>query len=148
MVGAVKAVREAGMPYREASRNFRVPVETVRRRVIGTAEMDARPGPSTVLARKEEDLLAKYVIDMADMGFGLSREDIMRMAFIIAERTGKSHTFKDESAGRGWYEGFKSRHPYLTLRRPQPLSYCRALCSKVRGSLRQVEPPHQADAGV
>lgn len=129
MIGAVNAVREAGMPYREAARNFNVPVETLRRRVIGTVEIDARPGPSTVLAKEEEDLLAKYIIDMADMGFGLSREDIMRIAFVIAERMGKSHPFKDESAGRGWYEGFRSRHPYLTLRSPQPLSYCRALCS-------------------
>ena len=47
----------------------------------------------------------------------------MRMAFTIAERTGK------KCAGWGWYQGFKSRHPYLTLRSPQPLSYCRALCS-------------------
>ena len=72
MVRAVKAGCEAGMPYREAARNFNVPVETLRRRVIGTVEMDARPGPSTTLTREEEDLLAKYVTDMADMGFGLS----------------------------------------------------------------------------
>ena len=41
------------------------------------------------------------------MGFGLSREDVIRMAYIIAERTGKKHTFKDESAGRDLYEGLK-----------------------------------------
>ena len=29
------------------------------------------------------------------------------MAFTIAERTGKKHPFKDECAGRGWYEGSK-----------------------------------------
>ena len=58
--------------------------------------------PSGDGSREKEDLLAKYVTDMADMGFGLSREDIMRMEFVIAERMGKSHPFKDESAGRGW----------------------------------------------
>ena len=56
MVGTVKAVREAGMPYHEAARNFNVLVETLRRRVIGTVEMDARQGPSTILTREEEDL--------------------------------------------------------------------------------------------
>ena len=53
----------------------------------------------------------------------------MRMAYTIAVRTGEKHPFKDESAGRGWYEGIKSRHPHLTLRSPQLLSYCHALCS-------------------
>ena len=28
---------------------------------------------------------------MADMGFSLSQEDVMRMAFTVAERTGKKH---------------------------------------------------------
>ena len=128
MKEAVEAVHK-GMGYREAARGFNVPVETLRRRVIGAVQMDAKPGPPTVLSKEEEDLLAKYVVDMADMGFGLSREDVMQMAFTIAERTGKKHPFKDEHAGRGWYEGFKHRHPHLTLRSPQPLSYCRALCS-------------------
>ena len=31
--------------------------------------------------------------------------------------------------GRGWYEGFLSRHPRLTLRSSQPLSRCRAISS-------------------
>ena len=67
---------------------------------------------------------------MSDMGFGLSREDVMGMAYTIAEQTHKNHPFKDGFAGRGWYEGFTMlRHPNLTLRSPQPLSYCRALCS-------------------
>ena len=40
----MKAVRTAGMPYREAARKYNVPVETLRRRVIGTVKIDARPG--------------------------------------------------------------------------------------------------------
>ena len=32
-------------------------------------------------------------------------------------------------AGLGWLEGFISRHLQLHIRKPQPLSYCRALCS-------------------
>ncbi|CAI8035470.1 hypothetical protein GBAR_LOCUS19904 [Geodia barretti] len=30
-----------------------------------------------VLSKEEEDLLAKYMVEMADMGYGLSREDVM-----------------------------------------------------------------------
>ena len=64
---------------------------------------------------------------MADMGFGLTREGVMAMAFSIAEKSGRDHPFKSGHAGRGWYEGFMSRHVNLTLRVPQPLSYARAV---------------------
>jgi hypothetical protein len=129
MEAAVNAVKVDGMPYREASRHYNVPLETLRQRVIGTVEMGAKSGPPTTFTTQEEDLLSNHLIDMADMGVGLSREDTMRMAYTMAEKMGKNHSFKNEAAGRGWYEGFRLRHPNLTIRTPRPLSYCRALCS-------------------
>ena len=131
MEAAVHALKDEGMAYREASN---VPVESSRRCVIGTVAMGAKPGPRTLLTAEEEDLLAKYLVSMTDMGYGLSREDVMRayvtrMAYVTAERTGKQHPFKDESAGRGWYEGFHEWHRNRTLCSPQPLSYYRARCS-------------------
>lgn len=33
------------------------------------------PGPATVLTEEEEKKLGEYVVKMADMGFGLTRED-------------------------------------------------------------------------
>lgn len=46
---------------------------------------------------------------MADVGFGLTREAVMEMAYAIVEKTGQEHPFKSGHAGRGWYEGFTSR---------------------------------------
>lgn len=37
--------------------------------------------------------------------------------------------FTGESAGQSWFEGFRKCHPTLTIRTPQPLSHCRALCT-------------------
>ena len=65
------------------------------------------------------------------MGFGLNRETVMRMAFTIAERSQRKHPFKNGTAGRAWFDGFRRCHPKLTIRTPQPLSYCRALCSNI-----------------
>ena len=99
----------------------------IRRCITGAVDLDCRPGPKTVLTKEEEDRLAGYCIEMADRGFGLTREDVMRLAFQIAERTRPNdHSFKDGLAGHGWYEGFRSRHLNLTVRTPQPLSYCSA----------------------
>ena len=59
MEAAVHAVKDEGMAYREASRHYNVPVESLRRRVISTVAVTAKPGPHTVLRAEEEDLLAR-----------------------------------------------------------------------------------------
>jgi hypothetical protein len=71
----------------------------------GTAEMGAKSGPPTIFTTQEEDLLSNYLIDMADMGLGLSREDTMRMAHTMAEKMGKNHSLKNEAAGKGMVRG-------------------------------------------
>lgn len=126
MEQAVSSVRDEGKGLREASRLYDVPVETLRRRVNGLVEMDCRPGPATVLLKEEEDQIYRYLLEMCDMGFGLNRETVMRIAFVIAEKTHKKHPFTGETAGRAWFEGFCRRYPNLTIRTPQPLSYSRA----------------------
>ena len=128
MQAAVESIKE-GKGLRQTARLYNVPVETLRRRVNGSVSMGCRPGPATILTDEEEDRLCKYIIQMADMGFGLTTEDIMSIAFKIAEKSHRKHPFSNGMAGRGWFEGFKSRHPQLRIRKPQPLSYCRALCS-------------------
>ena len=66
---------------------------------------------------------------MAYMGFGLSQSDIMVVTFKIAEASGRKHLFTDGAVGRAWYDGFRSRHPQLTLRSTQSLSCARASCA-------------------
>ena len=60
------------------------------------------------------------------MGYGLTIEDIKVIAFKIADLSGRPHPFKNGRAGRDWYEGFLKRHPQLSLRKPEALSYARA----------------------
>ena len=90
--------------------------------------MGSGPGPAPVLSSME-DRLAQYLVDMADMGFGLSRQEVMHLAFQIAEESGIKHPFQNFTAGRKWFEAFRSRHPNLTLRTPEALSYARASLS-------------------
>ena len=51
MTAAVESVKE-GKGLREASRLYNIPVETLRRRVIGQVDIDCRPVPNTVLTRR------------------------------------------------------------------------------------------------
>ena len=88
-----------------------------------------KPGPATILTDEQEDLLCEYIIKIADMGYGLTKEDVQRLAFSIVEKIQCKYPFKDGKAGRGWFDGFKSRHPQLTFRTPQSLSYSRAVAA-------------------
>ena len=106
-----------------------LPYETLRRRVNHMVSVDCKPGPGTVLTDNEESQLASYFVVMADMGFGLSRDDVMLTAFRIAEKSGRKHPFVKGCAGRSWFDGFKSRHPNLTLRSAQSLSHSRAIAA-------------------
>ena len=87
-----------------AARLYNVPVETLRRRVTGNVDIDCRPGPTTVLTKEEEETIVRYLIQMADMGyglgFGLTKEAVMHMVYIIVEKCKMPHPFKNEKAGR------------------------------------------------
>ena len=74
-------------------------MQTLRRLTTGTVAVDCKPGPSTVLTKEEEDCLNVYLIQMTEIGFGLSREDVMQMAYNIVDRSGQTHPFKDEKVG-------------------------------------------------
>ena len=117
------------MGIREVSRLYNVPYETLRRRVNHVVPLECRSGPPTVLTQDEEHQLAMYCAKMADMGFGLSRDDVMHTAYKIAESSGRKHPFSDGAAGRTWLDGFRARHPNLTLRSAQSLSHSRAACA-------------------
>lgn len=62
---------------------------------------------------------------MANCGFELVSEDLMKTAFIIAEQSGRPHCFWNEMAGQGWLEVFRRSEPQISLYTPQVLSYSR-----------------------
>ena len=103
----------------------------LRRRVNGSVKPGSKPGPATVLTEAEEEHLASYLIQMADMGFGLSCETVMCLAFKIVDATQQKHPFKDQKAGRVWFDGFLRHHPKLSIHSPMPLSYCCAQCANM-----------------
>ena len=95
-----------GATLRESARKYKVPVTTLYKRVNGMVAMGSRPGPAPVLSSIEY-WLAHYLVEMADMGFGLSCQEVMRLAFQIAEESGIKHPFKNCAAGSKWLEAFR-----------------------------------------
>jgi len=70
MAAAVNCVQKDGKGLRETARLYNLPVE--RRRVIGSVELNCRPGPPTVLT-EEEERLAAYLVQMSEMGYGINK---------------------------------------------------------------------------
>ena len=89
MQAAVESIEE-GKGLRQIARLYNVQVETIWRRANGSVSISCIPGPATILTNEEEDRLCKYIIQMADMGFGLTTEDIMSIAF-KAEKSHHKH---------------------------------------------------------
>ena len=85
MAAAVYSVQKEGKGLRETTHLCNLPLESLRRQVIGSVQLNCRPGPRTVLT-EEEERLAAYLIQMSEMGYEISREGVMGMAYTIVER--------------------------------------------------------------
>lgn len=55
--------------------------------------LHCRPAALTLLTNEEGSRLGCYIDDMADMGFGLSREDVMCIVYLNTEKSGPKHLF-------------------------------------------------------
>ena len=91
MMAALSEVEQGELTIRQAANKYNIPFETLRRRTKN--DVDCQSGPPIVLMKDEEEQLAIYCVNMADMGFGLTRCDIMEKAFQIAERSSRKHPF-------------------------------------------------------
>ena len=94
MTAAVNSIHHENKGSREAARLYNIPVKTLRRHACGIVEEGCKPGLSTVLTDEEEERLSSYLIAMADMVFGLSRDAVMEMAFMIVDRNQRKRPFK------------------------------------------------------
>ena len=87
MQAAVDSILYDNRGLREAARLYKIPVQTLRRHVNGSVEVGARPRPATILTDEEEDMLVKYLVGMADMGYEFTRKTTMELAFTIVQKS-------------------------------------------------------------
>ena len=80
------------MSLREAFQLYNVLFEMLGRCLNGSIRPGCKPGPRTVFTDEEEEWLVNYLIQMSDMGFGLSRDRMMHLAYnyIVWQRPTKA----------------------------------------------------------
>ncbi|CAG4984225.1 unnamed protein product [Parnassius apollo] len=126
MKNATEAVRTQRMGYKNAAQVFNVPRTTLFRFChTNEPNIDCRFGRKTVLGPDIEHMLVQYVKQMDKLYFGLTRNDVKRMAYQLAIKNNLKHPFNNRTATRKWLKGFLARHKVLSLRQPTGTSFAR-----------------------
>lgn len=128
LIEATKAVKNDSVGYRRAAKQYGIPVGTLHRYIKSTENQTKKKmGRPPHLGKEIEDELAKYCKIMESAYFGLSRNDLRIMAYQLAIRNKKNHTFSETklTAGKNWLKGFLKRHPDISFRQPTGTSISR-----------------------
>ncbi|KAJ4437982.1 hypothetical protein ANN_13921 [Periplaneta americana] len=82
-----------------------------------------------VFSAAQENELVEHIKLMESRLFGLTRFDVRRLAYDLAQKNNLPHKFNDKErcAGEDWLSGFMQRHPDLSLRKPEATSAARAM---------------------
>ncbi|XP_072179879.1 uncharacterized protein [Diadema setosum] len=131
---ALKRVRLGELSQRQASVQYGIPRSTIFDKLSGRRpEEYCKLGRAPYLTPAEEDRLAQWAIQMSRIGYGRTREQIMKMAQTIVTAEGRETPFTDNKPGKKWFAHFMKRNPTLSLRNPQGLGIERAVltCDKL-----------------
>uniref|UniRef100_A0A1B0D8K9 Uncharacterized protein n=1 Tax=Phlebotomus papatasi TaxID=29031 RepID=A0A1B0D8K9_PHLPP len=126
------------MVYRSAAKSQGINRETLRLywKVRG-GELEntkllktVKPGRSSVFNEAQEAALEKYLLDCSDSYFGLTINNVRKLAFDFAHQlkiSTPSSWDRKKIAGIDWFYNFRKRHPNLSLRKPEATSLQRAM---------------------
>ena len=80
-LNAVKDVREGRMSTRKAAQKWELEKSTLHDRLNGSVNFDRPKGTFIVLTKAEENQFADWLIELANRGFGLSKDGFLKATF-------------------------------------------------------------------
>ena len=132
MEGAMDCLKNGDAGLNEVARLYNVPKATLKRHVDnknkyanGNKKYSGRP---TSLPAELESILVQHCLELESMMIGLTRHDLMDLAYQLAEINQLDHSFNREkkSASKHWFYDFMKRHHELSLRQAEATSTARA----------------------
>ena len=129
MKQAYEAVKSKKMSIRHAAKAFSVPKSTLADRASGRVKFGSHSGPERYLDDEEERQLVRFIIGAAKMGYAKTKKEVLLIAEELLANKGREITLSN-----GWWESFHKRHPSLTLRSAEKLSYARLCCHRPRST--------------
>lgn len=128
---ALIAFQNGAAGLNEIARRYKVPKATLKRRIDDTNKnvhgSEKKIGRAADLPPELEGEIVTHVLELERRLFGITRSDLRKLAYDVAEANGIRHRLKNGQAGNKWYYCFMSRHKELSLRQPEPTSSARAL---------------------
>ena len=109
-LNAMKDVR-GGMSTRKAAQKWELKKWTLHDRLNGSVNFDRRKGPSPVLTKAKENQFADWLIELANRGFGLSKDGFLKAVKKFLDKDGRTTPFKDNKPGNNWFESFYQAQP-------------------------------------
>ena len=120
MKKAYETVMSKQLSIRRAAETYSVQKSTLADRVSGHVKFGSHSGPERYLDDEEESQLVRFIIGSSKMGYAKTKMEIMLIAEELIANKGK-----EIKLSNGWWESFHKRHPSLTLRSAEKLSYAR-----------------------
>ena len=127
MLRAMEAVRSGTLGVNRAAEQFGVPRTTLKNRISGRVEHGRKSGPVPYLNKDEEEQLVDFLIQLAKIGHGKTKQDVLS---IVKRTIQKKQLNVKGFNGEGWWTRFKQRHPSLSLRTADPLAMVRSECTR------------------
>jgi len=125
---ALADVRDGRLSKNAAEKKYGVPRRTINRHLKGLV---AKPGHlgrfSSVLGDEFEKVLVQHAINLQRRMYGLTTNDIRKLAFDVAEAMKVPHPFKNQKAGKEWLRSFLRRHAEISIRCPEATSIGRVI---------------------
>ena len=86
--------------------------------------LQLKSGSKTYLTDEKETSLVDFLVGCAKIGYAKSRKDVLAIAqqIVSTRKPGVEIT-------KGWWGSFWRRHPEISLRHAEPLSYARAVAN-------------------
>ena len=123
---ALEDVRLGVLSLNRASKVYNIPYATLGDKLRGRRPIAA--SNRNFLTDDEEESLSAWLIRMAKLGFGKTREDVKDMAKRILDARQAKTRAKDNRPGKNWMNGFLARHEHvLSDRKPMSLGRERAV---------------------
>lgn len=129
LMRALQAVKEGSSQF-SAAKKYGVPRSTLFNKVSGKSVIGKKSGPGTVLSAKEEDVIEKWVLCLAERGFPVVKRQLLHSIQLYLIANERKNPFVDNLPGRRWYKNFLKRHPIIAKRLSQNLSKCRAVVTE------------------
>ena len=118
MMKALDAVVKGKMGVNRAALEFNVPRTTLKDKIAGRVAHGCNMGPKPYLTYEEEQELVEFLMNCSKMGYGKTRQDVMKLveSYIVK----KGITLEDNRGSKlsnGWWVRFLQRWPKLSLRK-------------------------------